>query len=233
MCSPSTFVYVCIGVIVPAVLSSFSGYPGCLFSGDDYYQLSSGLIVQETTIGVYNNTVYKMEIKPDTTPEWIRNIVANRLSSNGQQWGDIFTRHNSGTYNNQFMILDYKLFHPGMATLAPGTFWFVEQMPGFTESADLTKLLMRDTYFGAYNIAFFPTIMEKSGGNDMIKKYGPWYSYQNTARAQIFRRDHVKVTNMDGMKKIMRYNDFKNDPLSKYVVLLFHNTCTHDHIHPI
>jgi hypothetical protein len=203
------------GKPVPAASVSFSSYPGTLYSGDDFYLLSSGLVVQETTIGIYNDTVYKLEIKPDTVPEWVRNIVANKLAIGGQEWGDIFTRHNSGTYNNQFMVLDYKKFRPGSSTLQPGTFWFVEQMPGFMESADLTGLLQQQTYFGAYNLAFFKTIMAKSGGDDMIKKYGPWYSYEQTARAQIFRRDHTQVTNLDGVKKIIRYNNFKSDPLSK------------------
>jgi hypothetical protein len=30
--------------------------------------------------------------------------------------------------------------------------------------------------------------------------------------SKIFRRDHSKVTDLKSMYKLMRYNDFKNDP---------------------
>ena len=33
--------------------------------------------------------------------EWVRNMVANRLSSTGEQWTAVFSKYNSGTYNNQ------------------------------------------------------------------------------------------------------------------------------------
>lgn len=39
--------------------------------------------------------------------EWIRSIVANRLATDGTEWADIFSKFNSGTYNNQWMIVDY------------------------------------------------------------------------------------------------------------------------------
>ena len=40
---------------VPAARSSFSSYPATMFSLDDFYVLSSGLVVQETTIGAFSN----------------------------------------------------------------------------------------------------------------------------------------------------------------------------------
>lgn len=46
-----SFIYLQGGHEVPAAKVAFSSYPASLFSGDDYYALSSGLIVQETTIG--------------------------------------------------------------------------------------------------------------------------------------------------------------------------------------
>ncbi|KAL0484728.1 hypothetical protein AKO1_011629 [Acrasis kona] len=39
--------------------------------------------------------------------------------------------------------------------------------------------------------------------------------YQNCARANIFRRDQTNVDSIDGLKEILRYNDFRNDKLSK------------------
>jgi hypothetical protein len=37
----------------------------------------------------------------------------------GEEWVDFVGRHNSGTYNNQYMLLDLKRFRPGKA-IEPG-----------------------------------------------------------------------------------------------------------------
>ena len=41
-----------------------------------------------------------------------------------------------------------------------------------------------------------------------------WLSYQSSPRAKIFRRDQAGVLDLDGMKRIMRYNDWRKDPVS-------------------
>ena len=51
--------------------------------------------------------------------------------------------------------------------------------------------------------------------NLQAAKYGDFFSYNQTARARIFARDHVKVHNVSTMYSLMRYNDFQHDPLSR------------------
>jgi hypothetical protein len=36
-----------------------------------------------------------------------RVMVSNRLARSGKEWTKLFEKFNSGTYNNQWMVLDY------------------------------------------------------------------------------------------------------------------------------
>jgi len=200
--------------VVPGAMMSFSSYPGALFSGDDFYVISSGLVSLETTIGNNNASRFKM-IKPEgIVLEGIRNMVANRLSASGKQWLDLFSRFNSGTYNNQWMIVDYNKFVPGETNIQDGLLSVLEQIPGMIVSADKTDILRTQTYWSSYNLAYFPEIFNASGGQEQVAKYGDWFSYENTPRAKIFRRDHMKVKDIETMTRMMRYNDYTHDPLS-------------------
>ena len=40
-----------------------------------------------------------------------------------------------------------------------------------------------------------------------------WITYQTAPRAMIFRRDEGSIRDVEGMKKQMRYNDYKHDPV--------------------
>ncbi|XP_074636174.1 putative phospholipase B-like 2 [Acropora palmata] len=202
------------GNIIPGRKQSFSSYPGTLTSGDDFYMLSSGMVSQETTIGNANPNLWKYVTEKGVVLEWMRIIVANRLARSTEEWVDLFSKYNSGTYNNQWMILDYKLFTSGEA-IKPGTLYVLEQLPGIIESADMSVFLQDHSYWPSYNVPYFPYIFNMSGSLESVKKFGSWFSYEGAPRAQIFKRDQHKVVDMDSMMKLMRYNDYQHDPLAR------------------
>ena len=44
-----------------------------------------------------------------------------------------------------------------------------------------------------------------SGARATYEKFGSWFSYEDAPRAQMFKRDHGKVVDMETMMKLMRY----------------------------
>uniref|UniRef100_A0A8C9PN83 Phospholipase B-like n=1 Tax=Spermophilus dauricus TaxID=99837 RepID=A0A8C9PN83_SPEDA len=191
---------------------SFSSYPGFLESLDDFYILSSGLVLLQTTNSVYNKTLLK-EVIPESLLAWQRVRVANMMASDGKMWADIFSKYNSGTYNNQYMVLDLKKVKLNNS-LGKGTLYVVEQIPKYVEYSDQTNVL-RKGYWPSYNIPFHEKIYNWSGYQLLVQKLGLDYSYDLAPRAKIFRRDQGKVTDMASMKYILRYNNYKKDPYSK------------------
>jgi len=192
---------------------SFSSFPGFIASGDDYFITDQGLIVTETTNGVYNITLYQLYVQPATVLYWLRVVVSNRMASNGSEWVSIFGKYNSGTYNNQWQVTDTKLFTSGKP-FQPETLYIAEQIPGYVMSADVTSFLINDGYFPSYNVPYFPFIYNISGYASQKALYGSLYSYSDCPRANIFRRDQGKVNTLQDMQNIMRYNEYQTDPLS-------------------
>lgn len=200
--------------IIPGHTVAFSSYPGLLYSWDDFNLISSGLLSTETTM-LNNNPALWQYVQPEgQVMEWMRGIMANRIAIDGESWTRQFSLYNSGTYNNQWMIVDYNLFTPG-SSIKPNTLWVSEQMPGYIENEDLSDLLLLQTYFPSYNTPYFENIFNMSGQPAYVEKYGDWFSYDKTARALIFARDHIKVKDIESLLKLMRYNDFKNDPFAR------------------
>ena len=205
--------------LIPGHCMSFSSYPGAVLSLDDFYILSSGLVVQETTFEILNNDNLWHSVQPNgKVLEFIRVLVANRLSRNGQEWTDVFSRHNSGTYNSQFMIVDYKLYRKGQTPdqLPDDLLWVCEQLPDLMVSRDVTQVLRQKHYWPSYNIPFFEQIYDSGGYRELKQIFGKYFSYDDCARAQIFDRDVRKANDLDSLMRLMRTNDFTRDPLSNY-----------------
>lgn len=78
-------------------------------------------------------------VVPQAALSWQRVLVANWLSSSGADWAQWIQEHNSGTYNNQYIVVDLNKFSPG-SELQPGLLTIVEQMPGLVMSGDLTPV---------------------------------------------------------------------------------------------
>jgi len=203
--------------------SSFSSYPGVLSSLDDFYLMDkdgSALVMLQTTNSVMDPTAYEGNVDPHSMLAWQRVRIANQMASNGREWADVIDTYNSGTYNNQYMVLDLKRFDPGKP-LRTGLLWVVEQMPGLVARADTTDQLERG-YWPSYNVPYFREVYDRSGYEQMLAKHssrGEDYKsategldYQLAPRAKIFRRDTGGVESVEDLKKIMRYNGWPLDP---------------------
>eukprot|EP00121_Abeoforma_whisleri_P011935 Awhi_evm1s11015 len=188
--------------------------PGFLWSLDDFYLTSSGLYVMETSNGNYNNTLKQDDIVPESVPSFIRGLAANLLANTPQQWTEVFSMYNSGTYDCQWMILDLKRFTPGQ-DLPTGSFHVLEQLPGLVISDDLTHVLNEQGYWASYNIPYFPDIYVTSGWETKYQttKSEEW-THDHCPRANIFREIHHEITDLESFKHVMRYNNYKEDPLS-------------------
>jgi len=194
-----------------SVHMAMSSYPGSLSSIDDFYIMDSGLAVVETTNMIFNNSLWDKLI-PQTLFTWQRVRIANALATSSPNWAYIYQRHNSGTYNNQWIVLDYKIFKPN-EPLNENLLWILEQIPGNCSSRDVTEILERG-YWASYNVPAIPYIYKVSGNAENAEMRGTAWSYDLAPRARIFRRDGNNANNLTSIAKLMRYNDYLNDPLS-------------------
>lgn len=199
--------------VVPGRRAAFASFPGALFSGDDWYTLSSGLVAMETTIGNSNATLYDLYVRPTTVLEWVRNVVANRLAVDGPSWVETFSRLQSGSYNNEWIVVDYNRFTPGAPPRAHAV-TVADQIPGFVVSWDATPQLVAAGYVASYNLPASAFVYNVSGVEAARERYGDWYSHDRTARAQIFARDAPRVSDEASFRALLRYNDYTRDPVA-------------------
>lgn len=158
-------------------------------------------------------TLYALYVKPATVLEWTRNVVANRLASDGASWVETYRAHNSGSYNNENIILNYNLFTPGQP-LPDGVLTVADQIPGYVVASDITSLLRTQGYVPSYNLPMSQFVFNISGDLAAETAGGDWFSYDRTARAQIFRRNHTDVVDEATFRALMRYNAFQTDPIA-------------------
>jgi len=215
----------------PGIVSSrvaFSSWPGMLSSEDDFYVTGQGFLIAETTNNVYNLTLYDL-LSPHSLVAWVRATTSNYMARNAFEWHEIFKTHNSGTYNNQWVVTDTnKRYNGSRATdansfqrateqlwvLPPGTVVVGSQLPNFYMYEDVTPFINQHGYWASYNVPYFKAAWVRSGYQLMERMYGDLFSWENTPRAKIFRQRQGNITDLESLKRFMRYNDWQHDPLA-------------------
>ncbi len=193
---------------------SFSSYPGMLSSFDDFYLTDTGIAAIETSVEVLNQTMYNGNINPTSVLYWARVMISTRTATSAEDWARKIAVQNSGTYNNQYVILDLKKFTPGQ-DLQPGTLWIAEQFPGIVKSRDVTDILAFG-YYPSYNIPQDRELFWLAGYGEAVAQFGPEMNdYETCVRAQIFRRDQGLVSDLSSFQHLLRYNDYEQDPISQ------------------
>ncbi|KAJ3432284.1 phospholipase b-related [Anaeramoeba flamelloides] len=195
---------------IPTADIVFSGYAGVIASLDSYYQIDKSRILIETTLIVFNADIYQY-VTTESVLTTLRVTGCNRYAKSGKDWAQCIKQHNSGTYNNEWLIVDYDQWEQSSQT---DVLWVCGQMPGKLVCEDTTSSLLSQKYVPSYNIPRITEIYNYAGYDGAVKQYGNWFDYELHPRAQIFKRNQSTIKNLDHMKAMMRYNNWENDPLS-------------------
>lgn len=136
------------------IVTTFSSYPGCLSSTDDFYITNNKLMVTETTLEVIDINLYESVKKEENyIPNFMRVNSATFFSKNAKEWIDSFSFYNSGTYSSQWMVLDYKVFEKlklNPSNNVKNLLWVLEQTPGGLISHDVSEYLLK-VYFHLFS----------------------------------------------------------------------------------
>ena len=195
---------------------SMASYPGYLSSTDDWVTaVDSQILITETTNECLSRKRLRKYVQPNSVTTVVRSIVASVMSSSGSEWFEIFSRENSGTYNNQWIIVDYKPFleyknlwkRTGRQPDPPlDVLWIIEQAPGLVVGHDKTDHLFAESYWASYNRPYYALIANVSGYTAASKLHGEWFEHAKCPRARIFAALHSAVVNVESMRSIMSLN---------------------------
>lgn len=192
---------------------TMSSTPGLIHSKDDFYVQENGnLIAMETTNAMHDK---KISATIATDPEarhvalsWQQVTSAVIFSTTSEEFVHTMAdKYNSGTYNNQWMVVDVAKHRAGERE---GVAMIAELSVGYTHLGDVSSVLYKKGYWKSYNIPYFPDVFEQMGYNDS----DPQSSYHQASRSLISDRDAPKLSNVADVMLFSRYNEYLTDPLS-------------------
>jgi hypothetical protein len=196
---------------------SVSARTGQIASSDDFWTNGAGLLILETTMHNFNPGLYATYVTghPDRVLCWMRAILATFTTTTGREWTDKFIQYNSGTYNNEYIVVDTKVWHPGQP-LNDDLVWIVEQLPGNNHTQSATAELANKTYLEGINTPRYQDIWHLANytGEQQAQ---PWkaafWSFDGQIREHLIVRDAPNIGDYEAFKAFMQYNDYLHDDL--------------------
>lgn len=208
---------------------NYSSYPGVLFSGDDFYEIDSKLVILQTTLSTLNKFLYKNVIDLDKyIPEFMRIMITNFISETGLDWVNNYKSYRNHLYITQWIVLDYKVLDRIneeklneknflKKSNTNGLVYLVEEIPGSILHKEVSDILLEDTYFGSFNLSYFSKHQQILGLKNFgkidftSKSYNPRYFILNYLQKKVKNlKDFSHLIQYNGFKK--RIEDFPKDP---------------------
>ena len=191
---------------------SFSSYPGYIGSMDDWFTANpSQLFITETSDECLDDKRMKVFIHHETILTPFRAVIASMMAQSGRGWYNVFSRYNSGTQNDQWMIVDFKRFAPFNASsyYDSDLLWVVEQMPGEITARDRTDTLYKQGYWASFNLPRFETTKYAASNNlKMLVSNGtldqPFIEVCENQREVLFDNFNDEVHALGDMGKLLR-----------------------------
>lgn len=187
---------------------------GHLASVDDFWVSDMGLYVYETTMHCFNETLYKT-VTPKSLMTRFRSYHAMFATDNGKDWTAEFIKENSGTYNNEYMVVDAKKFTPGKKPTSD-LLWVIEQFPSLYRSQDITGELAEQLFQQGINTPRWADMRTMAGYDEQQAKdpkKADFWSWDKQMRNILIMKYAPDVSTYDDFQKLMRYNDYIHDPL--------------------
>jgi hypothetical protein len=199
---------------------------GLVSSVDDFFITGAGLMIFETSMEVENSTLYELYVKPQTVMNWVRTALGAFTATNVGEWEDAFLKHNSGTYNNEYFIVDTKLLNAD-TQVSSNLVHSVFQAPGperFIE--DLTAELYSEGFISSFNVPKNQAAAKYIGWDEAVALGGPnGCHYSECPRYLISKRESPRLANFTNFRNFMRYAGYKRDAYSLYHGQPYHSYC--------
>lgn len=187
----------------PAIVNkrmSMSSYPGYMMSTDDWVTLpDKEIVILETTNDCLDPELLSKKVSHASVSTPYRAFAATLLAKDGVQWYQHFSRLNSGTQNNQWMIVN----------LRKGTLFVIEQMPGLMTAQDMTEMLRTNRRWASFNQCFFDKTCKASA---YYERRTPLSACESN-RATLFH--NAVVESVQDMQKLLTTNDWLETPFSE------------------